>query len=244
MITILSPAKNMRAAMREDVALTAPRFLPQTRALHRTLAACPPYELESLLKVSPPLALRACADFAAWRDAGGSAAAFAFYGLAYQHLDAQTLSADALTFGQQHLRILSAFYGPLRPLDAILPYRLELAHKLRGKPLYQCWGDAFYRDVYGCDDTVINLASGEYSRAVRPFLQEGDHFITCEFLQYHKGKLRCLPTMAKMARGSMARFILENGIDSPEQLPGFNFHGFTYEQSLSDNATMVFITRQ
>lgn len=243
MLAILSPAKNMQAAACPEVEPTRPRDLPQTRELFALLRGLAPFELESLLRTSPAIALRAAADFAAWEDTGGAPAALAYQGLAYKYLDAASFSADDFACAQERLRLLSAFYGVLRPLDAIRPYRLELQHRPAGRSLYAFWGDRWYRALYAETDTVVNLASNEYSRAVRPFLQRGDRFLTCEFLTYRKGKLRCLPAVAKMARGSMARYIVKNELGSPEQLPFFDWGGFQYEQSLSSNDTLVFVSR-
>ncbi|MDY3618930.1 YaaA family protein [Agathobaculum sp.] len=243
MLAILSPAKNMKLPERADVMATRPRYLPQTRALHTVLCGLAPYELESVMRTSPAIALRAAADFAAWEDTGGTPAALTFDGLAYKYLDAASFSADDFACAQERLRILSAFYGVLRPLDAIRPYRLELQHRPDGQSLYDFWGDRWYRDLYADTDTVVNLASSEYSRAVRPFLRSGDRFVTCEFLTYRKGKLRCLPAIAKMARGSMARYIVRHELESPEQLTFFGWNDFQYEQSLSSNDTFVFVSR-
>lgn len=242
MLTILSPAKNMRAAASAAVpAATAPRFATQTSALYRQLCALAPYEIESLMRVSPALALRACADFAAWQPDGGAPALLAYDGLAYRHLDAASLSGSALEFAQAHLRILSAFYGVLRPLDLIRPYRLEMAHKPAGQSLYRFWGDALYRDLFAQGQPVVNLASGEYSRAVSPHLRPGDQLITCEFLTFRKGKLQCLATVAKMARGRMARYILERRADDPALLTGFDWDGFAFEPALSSQTTLAFV---
>lgn len=247
MKVFLSPAKNMRAmpAARPGLpAATAPRYLYKTEGLALALRAKAPYALESILQTSPAIALRAAALYQDWRGEGGVPAIFAYDGLAYKYLEAETLSADDLRFAQDNLRLFSALYGPLRPLDAIQPYRLELAHKIDGKSLYDFWGRAFYDDLFGAGEGVaVNLASNEYSKAVRPHLRPDDRLVTCEFLTYRKGKLRCLATAAKMARGRMARYIIQNRIESPEQLTFFDWNDFHYEQSLSDNQTLTFITR-
>ena len=247
MKVFLSPAKNMREmpAVPADVpAAAAPHYLYKTEGLAASLRDKAPYELESILQTSPQIALRAAALYQDWTNEGGVPAVYAYDGLAYKYLEAETLTAADLKFAQDHLRLFSAFYGPLRPLDAIQPYRLELAHKLDGKSLYDFWGRAFYDDLFAEGDGVaVNLASNEYSKAVRPYLLPADRMVTCEFLTYRKGKLRCLATVAKMARGRMARYIIENRIEAPEQLTFFDWNGFQYEQSLSDNNTLAFITR-
>ena len=247
MKAFLSPAKNMRAAPAMPQGMpeaTAPRFLYKTEGLAARLKSRAPYELESILQTSPPIALRAAALYQDWTNEGGAPAILAYDGLAYKYLEAETLLPADLRFAQDNLRLFSGFYGPLRPLDAIRPYRLELAHKLDGQSLYDFWGRAFYDDLFGDGDGIaVNLASNEYSKAVRPYLQPSDRMITCESLTYRKGKLRCLATAAKMARGRMARYIIQNRIESPEQLTFFDWNDFQYEQSLSDNNTLTFISR-
>lgn len=109
-----------------------------------------------------------------------------------------------------------AFYGPLRPLDAIQPYRLELAHKLDGKSLYDFWGRAFYDDLFGDGDDIAITSRRTNTQGRAPYLLPADRMITCEFLTYRKGKLRCLATIAKMARGRMARYIIEHRIQAPD----------------------------
>ncbi|MDO4271105.1 MAG: YaaA family protein [Eubacteriales bacterium] len=243
MKVFLSPAKNMRSVPAAVPQMTKPRFLAQTERLAACLRGKAPFELESVLAASASIALRAAGLFQDWSPEGGAPAVLAFDGLAYKYLEADSFSPDDFAFAQQHLRLFSAFYGPLRPLDAIRPYRLELAHKLDGESLYAFWGRAFYEDLFAGDDTAVNLASNEYSKAVRRYLTPADRLVTCEFLTYRKGKLRCLPAVAKMARGRMARYIVQNKITSPEQLPFFDWNGFAYEQSLSDNHTLTFISR-
>lgn len=243
MLLILSPAKNMRAPARKAPFVTSPRFSEQTGALFERLRGLAPYELESLLHTSPALALRACQDFAAWEPAGGAPALLCYDGLAYRNLDADTLSDEDLRFAQEHLRILSAFYGVLRPLDAIRPYRLEMAHKPGGASLYDFWGDTLARDLFAGGGPVVNLASKEYSRAVSGYLAPGAPFITCDFLTYRRGKLQTLATAAKMARGRMARFALENRIDRVDGLLEFSWEGFAFEPALSDGARLAFVRR-
>jgi len=94
------------------------------------------------------------------------AAAFMFDGDTYQGFEAKTLDADALSWAQEHLRILSGLYGLLRPLDAIQPYRLEMGSRLktrRGKSLYDYWGDALAKGLNveaGCHHPAIPRGKG------------------------------------------------------------------------------------
>lgn len=254
MITILSPAKNMRVASFKGAPLTEPVFLQKTRRLAAYLKGLNPWELESAMKLNPQLALTAF-EYAQnfekdVRDSVENTSGFpdwpcpallAFHGLAYRYLDAASLTGEDLLYSQDHLRIVSALYGLLRPLDGIFPYRLEFQCKIKpeGKSLYAFWGDDLSRALSG--QTVINLASAEYAKAVSPKRGEGPRVITCEFRVPRRGKLVTLPTEAKMARGRMARFILQNRLDSPEELTAFCWEGWTYCGELSRKDTLLFI---
>ncbi len=241
MLWILSPAKNMRTCARIAPETTAPRFLAQAEELWQELHRLAPYEIESLMGVSPALALKTCHDLSAWQPAGGVPAVFSYDGLAYKNLDAATLTDADLVFAQAHLRILSALYGVLRPLDAIWPYRLEMAHKPGGQPLYAFWGDRLAQVLFQTGEPVINLASKEYSRAVSAHLPPDAQWISCEFLTYRRGKLRQIATLAKMARGQMARYLIRERIDCPEGLAQFAWEGFSYEPALSNSSVFAFV---
>lgn len=243
MIAILSPAKNMRTASERALPVTEPRRREERTALYELLRDIPAYELESIMQISPTLALKVAADFAAWKPDGGQPAVLAYDGLAYKNLDADSLSDADLEYAQKHLRHLSALYGVLRPLDVIQPYRLEMGRRPKEQNLYTFWGSKLRDDLYAETDLVINLASNEYSKAVSKQLHKGDRFLTCEFLSERKGKLRCLATQAKMARGAMARYIIEQRVDSAEGLMDFKALDFTFEPSLSNERVYTYIQR-
>ena len=243
MIAILSPAKNMRSAPERALPTTRPQREQEAEELAEVLRAMPAYELESTMRISPALALKAAADFAAWTPEGGDPAILAYDGLAYKYLDPDSLSDDDLRFAQQHVRHMSALYGALRPLDAIHAYRLEMGRRPRGMNLYKFWGSKLRDDLYAETDLVVNLASGEYSRAVAKQLRPGDRFLTCEFLSERGGKLRCLAANAKMARGAMTRYIIQNSIDSQEGLNGFKDLGFAFSPGLSNDTVYTYVQK-
>ena len=150
MLAILSPAKNMHRVPTPPHA-TRPMFLQQTETLAASMKRYAPFQLESVLKVNPQLALRAFTDIQDWNASiPGSPALLSYHGLAYSALDAATLSREDLTFAQDTLRILSAFYGVLRPLDNILPHRLDFESSFRccGKTMYEFWGSMLHDAVF------------------------------------------------------------------------------------------------
>ncbi|MFQ8601324.1 MAG: peroxide stress protein YaaA [Oscillospiraceae bacterium] len=244
MLAILSPAKNMRCAARPGLCVRPPRFASETARLANVLKSYAAWELESLLRVNPGLALRAFTDFQDFDlRAPGTPALTSYFGLAFTHLGAQDFNAADMAFADGHLRILSALYGSLRPSDGIQPYRLEMQSRLKidGKNLYGFWGDKLYRDLFKNREPVVCLASNEYAKAVTPFLRAGDRLITCTFLTPKRGRLVTLATAAKMARGGMARFIVQNRVEEPEALRQFEGAGFVFSRSLSSGDRYVYV---
>jgi cytoplasmic iron level regulating protein YaaA (DUF328/UPF0246 family) len=242
MLTVISPAKNMQTPHGE-YRCSRPCFGETAERISLLLREKPAWELESILQTSPEIAMHAHAAYQDFGAVPGMPAMFAYRGLQYSNLNPEKLSADAVAFAQDHLRILSALYGILRPLDAIFPYRLEMQSKLRidGKNLYQFWGESVRNAIFSTGEVVVNLASEEYAKMISRYLRPADRWITCEFSTVKRGRRRQLPTFAKMARGQMARYLIENRIDSPEGLQGFSWGGYLYCPELSNAARYVFL---
>ena len=147
----------------------------------------------------------------------------------------------------EHLRILSGFYGLLRPFDGVVPYRLEMQAQLvvgTYRDLYAFWGARLYQSLTKEDRVIINLASREYSQCIEKYITPEDEFITVEFGELADGKVRQKGTLAKMARGEMVRFLAENNICRPEGMKEFHGLGFSYCSDLSDTEKYVFLKRE
>lgn len=245
MITIISPAKNMKMVQREDLTLSQPSFVEKTEEVVKQLKTYQPWELETLMKINEKLAMQGFVDIQNFDlQKEGTAALLAYDGLMFKNIGADTFSIEEIEYAGKHLRILSACYGCVKPLDGILPYRLEMQCKMKvnGENLYQFWGEDIYRELYETDPVVLNLASEEYAKTVRKYAKN-DKFIDVEFLTYHKGKLKTLATWAKMARGQMVKYIVQNRLDKPEQIRTFDWNGYEFEESLSNEKKYVFVLR-
>lgn len=244
MLAILSPAKRIRPCpCPYGLAPTRPAFRKEAAELGELLRGYSPWQLESLLGVSPELALDAfalCQGFDA--AAPGSPALLAYQGLAYWNLDPGGFSREDLLAAQERLRILSALYGVLRPLDGISPHRLDFLARLRpgGKTLYRWWGEKICRELFSAGEPVVNLCSGEYARAAAPWLGPGDVFLTVRFLQRRGGRLVTRPTAAKAARGQMARWLVLERLTRPEELTAFSWEGYRFSPELSHSLEYVF----
>lgn len=148
-----------------------------------------------------------------------------------------------LAYVQEHLRILSAFYGVLKPMDGVTPYRLEMQAKVKidgCRNLYQFWGDRLYHEVMGDDHLILNLASREYSKCIEQYLQPEDTYITVVFGEKAGGRMVQKATYAKMARGEMVRYLAENRIEDPGEIKRFDRLGYVFQEELSSDAEYVF----
>ena len=174
-------------------------------------------------------------------------ALFAFKGDVYSGLDLENFTEDDYAYAQDHLRILSGLYGCLRPLDLIQPYRLEMKTKLkndRGDNLYQFWDDSITKSINKelkkqKEAVLINLASNEYFKSVKPKLLEG-RLLNITFKETKNGKTRIVAIFAKRARGLMADYIIRNRIENAEDLKKFKLGGYKFNKALSDDKQWTF----
>lgn len=244
MLVVLSPARNMRPTPFPGVVPQRPLFPTQTAQIVSALRAVGPMELESLLDTRPQRALELFDAYRAFSvDAPGTPALSTYDGAAFRNLGVCDFSEKDFTFAQQHLRILSALYGLLRPSDGILPHRLGLASPLRvgGADLLSLWGDRVYRALFSEGQLVLNLTSQEYARLYTPYVKPGEQIITCRFLLQYPDGARGTVSTVRAARGQVARFIVKNRITRPEDLKDFAWQGYRFLPGRSDPLTYVFI---
>lgn len=174
-------------------------------------------------------------------------AILSYEGIQYQYMAPSVFTVDEFSYIQDHLRILSGFYGVLRPFDGVVPYRLEMQAKLpmgEAKDLYSFWGDSLANHLFAETDCIINLASKEYSLCVSKYLPEKIRFISCIFGEWKDGKIIEKGTICKMARGEMVRYMAENQIEEPERIKEFSILNYQYSIEHSDNNTYVFLVQE
>lgn len=171
-------------------------------------------------------------------------ALISYEGIQYQYMAPNVFTETEWDYVQEKVRILSGFYGVLKPFDGVTPYRLEMQAKAAHgtwKNLYEFWGDKLYGEAADGDRTIINLASKEYSKCIEKYLQPEDTYITCIFGEEKDGKIIQKGTQAKMARGEMVRFLAENGIENPEKMKEFDRLGYRFREELSSQSEYVFL---
>lgn len=169
-----------------------------------------------------------------------------YEGIQYQYMAPAVFEEGAMRYIQEHLRILSGFYGILRPFDGVTPYRLEMQAAVKAggvRDLYEFWGDKLYQELLDEDRTVLNLASKEYSRCIERYLCPEDQFVTCVFGEWVDGKVKQKGTLAKMARGEMVRYMAENNLSDLQEIRGFDRLGYHFSEELSTQDQYVFLKR-
>ena len=252
MITVISPAKKLSDECHAyEADHSQPAYLVKSSELVDQLKSYEPSYLQSLMGISEKLSVLNWERYQSWNPSFSSnnsrQAFFTFKGDTYTGLDADTLSSEDLSFSQNHTRILSGLYGVLKPLDLIMPYRLEMGTKIEnkfGKNLYDFWGNELVadleKDLSNHDSRyIVNCASVEYFKSIDKDSLNGK-VITPVFKEIKEGKARIVSFFAKKARGMMARYIIQNQINDPDQIRKFDLGGYEYNDSLSNTMEPVF----
>ena len=235
---IISPAKKMNVDTDCLPIQGLPKFLPEAERLCEEIRGYTYQEQKALWKCNDKIATLNMERF---RDmnlkTSLTPAILSYEGLQYQHIAPQVFTEKELTYIQEHLCILSGFYGVLKPFDGVTPYRLEMGTKMA---IEGFWGDKLYQSVMDEDGTIINLASKEYSQSISKYILPKDRFITVEFGEVHNGKVKQKGTFSKMARGEMVRYMAENQIEDVEKIKEFHVMGLQYAEEFSDVNKIVF----
>lgn len=247
---VISPAKSLDFETVTPIKeFTEGIFLNEAEKLNSVLKKKSPKKMSELMHISDKLGELNWQRNQDWQLPfslkNAKQAVFAFKGDVYIGLDAYSLSETEIEQLQQKLRILSGQYGLLKPLDLMQPYRLEMGTKLkvdRKENLYQYWGskvtDALNDELVE-DEVFVNLASNEYFKVVKPKLLKSP-VVTPVFKDYKNGKLKIISFFAKKARGLMVRYIIDNNIETVENLKGFNYDGYAFDGNLSTESELVF----
>ncbi len=242
---IISPAKKMVVDTDSFAVDGLPVFLERTERLKTALQEMPPAELQALWKCNDAIAKLNVERLSAMElRCRLTPAVLSYEGIQYRYMAPRVMETAQLDYLRKHLRILSGFYGLLRPFDGVTPYRLEMQARLSvdgHRDLYGFWGDALAQPLAAGTDFVLNLASKEYSRAVEPHLPRSVRFLTCTFGERKDGRVVEKGTMCKMARGQMVRWLAENNVTNPADIRAFDQLGYRFQPELSTETHNVFL---
>lgn len=249
MLVVVSPAKRLDETVVETPDASRPVFYDHAMELGEKAKELSGEDLEKLMRISPALGALNAERFSNLGSGQGEKPAIQmFSGDTYTGLDAASLDQDELRYAQDHLSILSGLYGLLRPGDLIAPYRLEMGTRFenpRGKNLYEFWGDRISEELNSRAQStgsgiLVNCASVEYFTAVKQDVLNL-RVITPQFLEMKAGQPKNVSFYSKKARGSMARFIVQNRLRDFESLKDFNLGGYQYQPEMSDGDNLVFL---
>lgn len=247
---IISPAKSLDFETALPISkFTESSFLAQSKKINTLLKEQSPKQLSDLMSISDKLASLNYTRNQEWQlpftPENARPAVYAFNGDVYVGLDAYSIPTDKIEVLQDKLRILSGLYGLLKPLDLIQPYRLEMGTKFpvgSSKNLYEFWRkrltDALNKEMTS-KDILVNLASKEYADAI-DFKAIKAKVVVPEFKDYKDGKLKIISFYAKKARGQMVRYILDHNCESIEDLKGFNYDKYRFDENLSEGNNLIF----
>ena len=242
---IVAPAKKMHVDEERLDATGKPVHLERAREILAWMRGLDLEGLKALWACSDKVAAEGAAHLEALDlDRAATPAVLAYDGIQYQYMAPGVFTEGELEYVQEHLRILSGFYGVLRPFDGVTPYRLEMQAKLSvdgKKDLYDFWGDRLAVQLASETELILNLASKEYSKAVEPWLPQGVRFLTCVFGELKEGRVVEKGTMCKMARGQMLRWMAENDITNPAGIRNFNDLEYCFSPERSSENNYVFI---
>lgn len=241
---IISPAKKMNVDTDFEIR-NIPCFLDKAEFLMRYIQSLSYEEAKNLWKCNDKIAKTSFEYFSNMSlKEKLTPALLAYEGIQYQYIAPNVFDIAQWHYIETHLCILSGFYGILKPLDGIVPYRLEMQSKimLSGyKDLYDYWGDSLFKKLYENTDIVLNLASKEYSKCIENYLDDKTQFISCIFGEYKEGKIITKGTLAKMARGELVRYMAEEKIEKVSEIKNFNRLGYKYSIDASNDKNIVFI---
>ena len=242
---IISPAKKMNIETDIFDWNKLPEFLEEAEKLFQYLKLLDYNTLKNIWKCSDTIAAMNYERLRTLHLTQNLTPAILSYeGIQYQYMAPQVMEQQELDYIEKHLRILSGFYGILKPFDGIVPYRLEMQSRLRDykvDSLYKFWGNKLFHSLADETACILNLASKEYSKCITSYMDRNVKIITCVFGEMIDGKVREKGTLAKMARGEMVRFLAGQQAENVEEAKEFTGLGYRFYSELSDEIRYVFI---
>lgn len=227
---------------------SVPQLIPHARELQGYLKSLSIKQLAKAMQISEDLASKTHQTISVWSAEHGeqTLALDSFVGDIYSGLQAGKLSETDREYAQSTLRILSGLYGVLRPLDGVMPYRLEMGYKLPDEPysnLYKFWGTEI-ADTLPKSGMILNLSAVEYTKTITPYV-DAERIVAPKFLTVSPktGEPTFVTVHAKVARGAFAHWAIKNRIDQPARLRGFNDIGYKYDANLSTPAEPAFVAK-
>ena len=248
---ISSPAKLMSVESYPPISrMTIPKFIDEAQKIQQYLKEKSPDFLRELMEISAKLADENWERNQNWnakpKAKESAPALYAFKGEVYRGLDAETLDGNAVEYLQKNFRMLSGLYGMLKPFDKIMLYRLEMGRNFEfenNKNLYQFWKEKVtenFNNELKKNELILNLASTEYFKVIDEKKLKGK-VINFNFYELKSGKPKTIVVYTKHARGLLIRFCAENNCKTLDDVKGFNYENYTFQDEMSTENQLVFV---
>lgn len=245
---IISPAKRMHQDIAYLSAKRLPVFIKEASILVTYIQTLSVEDMKDMLACNDSIAQEAYQAYQHMDLREQVVPALLSYdGIQYTYMAPSVFIDEYFTYVDEHVRILSGLYGILRPLDGVVPYRLELNNSFHTPfctNLYEYWKDRLYLDIVKEDTVILDLASTQYSRIIKKYADENVRIVKCYFMEEEEGTLREKGVYVKMARGEMVRFLAEQGAEDVEVAKQFRRLRYHFAASLSDENKFVFVRKE
>ena len=231
---ILSPSKTQTDERIVDQPIKEPKYQNKADQLAEIITKKSEDELALIMKLKGKLFAETFQRYQKYKADDCNHAIASYTGTVFKEIDIKNYNTEEINYLREHLIILSALYGPLRPMDGIKPYRLDMKMKIMDQSLYEYWTETI-TSVFDDKECIINLASGEFSKLVKKPM------ITIEFKESKEdGSYKTVGTYAKKARGMMVNYIIKNQIEDIEEIKAFNLEGYSFNQTISKDSIWIF----
>lgn len=242
---VITPAKRMK----DDIAYLDPEskpvFLKDTEVILEHLKKLSFKEVKQLLKCSDKIANEAYNNYHKIDLNKNTVPAILSYeGIQYDNMAAHIFTNDDYEYAKKYIRILSGFYGVLKPFDGVVPYRLELNNKLsfdQYNNLYDFWGNKMYLELIKDDKEILDLGAKQYTRILKKYLGNNVNYVKCYFMEKEGNEYKEIGVYVKQARGEMVRYLVKNRITTFNQVKDFMGLGYHFCLEKSDHQNYIFI---
>lgn len=248
MLIVITPAKVMK---RDNAFLpfaTLPQRLKDTQLILDYLKTLEVNQVKKMLKCNDHIALDTYRNYQMMELTTNLVPAILAYdGIQYQNMGCNIFSDDDFDYASKHVRILSGFYGVLRAMDGVVPYRLELNNdiKMDGyNNLAAFWNRKMYDDLVKDDHVILDLGAKQYTRMITKYRTAKVNYVKCYFKEAINGELKEIGVYVKIARGKMCQYLIKNKINLLEEVKQFNELGYYFNQDLSNEENYVFVRKK
>lgn len=244
---VITSAKRMKDDIDYLEVESEPAFLKDTEIILKYLKILSIQEVKQLLKCSDKIAQEAYQNYQLIDLKRNTVPALlAYEGIQYNSLAAHILTDEDYEYTKSYIRILSGFYGVLRPFDGVVPYRLELNNKLafeKYSNLYQFWGNKMYQELIKDDYEILDLGAKQYSRIIKRYLDQDINYVKCYFMEKKNNTFKEVGVYVKQARGEMVRYLIKNRVTSFEQVKKFKGLGYCFDYEKSNQNNFIFVRK-